>query len=85
MQYVYVVTEANGATAVAEVFCTWALALTYATQRFANYEHCEKRTSEVDPSCDLATFSAQWDPCSESPDVARRVDISVWRRKIRME
>jgi len=82
---VFVVTEANGATAVAEVFASWTLALYYAQERFRNYSHCEDRSSEINLGAQYATFSASWDPGTDKPNVMRRVDISVWARKMRTE
>lgn len=82
---VFVVTEANGAMAVAEVFASWTLALYYAQERFRNYSQCADRSSEINPGAQYATFSASWDPGTDKPDVMRRVDISVWARKVRTE
>lgn len=81
MSRVFVVTEAYGAGAVAEVFTEWEPAIAYARQRFANYDRCEMRYSTVDEHS-YAEFHARWDPGTERPDVARRVDISVWGREV---
>ena len=78
---VFVVTEAYGASAVAEVFASWEMALAHAFERFANFRGCDETTTEIGP--EHAALSAKWDPGTDQPDVARRVDISIWAREVR--
>lgn len=78
---VYVVTEAWGGTAVAEVYETWDLAIAYARQRFENYVGRCDTAQEVNEQCGHATFAATWDPVT--PGTVCRVDIAVWERKVR--
>ena len=81
---VYVVTEAYGASAVAETFTTWADALAYAKERASNYRHCAATWAEhTDHGCELYEFSAKWDPHSRDPKVARRFDLRLWPTRLR--
>lgn len=77
---IYVVTEAWGASAVAEAFERWDDALAYARHRAANYraENCSWREEETDHGCELYSFTAKWDPGTDRLGVARRCDIRVW-------
>lgn len=84
-QEVVVVAESYGATAVVEVFNSWALAIAYARTRFANFSQCADRTSMEDFGNGHATYAASWDPGTNKPDVARRVDIAVWTKTVQTE
>lgn len=78
---VYVVTEAYGASAVAETFTTWEDALAYAKERASNYRQCAATWAEhTDHGCELCEFSAKWTRIVETPRLRGGLTCGFGRR-----